>query len=35
MGDVVNAYISDMNFHHGSELVKFIYSLKTIYFSEI
>ena len=34
VGNRVNAYTSDMDFHGGSKLAKFTYPLKTIYSSE-
>ena len=35
MGNAVNAYTSDMDFHGGSKLSKLTYPLKTIYSSEV
>ena len=34
VGNAVNAYTSDMDFHGGSKLAKLTYPLKTIYSSE-
>lgn len=34
VGNRVNAYTSDMNFHGGSKLAKLTYPLKTIYSGE-
>ena len=34
MGNAVNVYTSDMDFHGGSRLAKLTYPLKTIYSSE-
>lgn len=34
VGNAVNAYTSDMDFHNGSKLSKLIYPIKTIYSSE-
>ena len=34
MGNAVNAYTSDIDFHGGSKLSKLTYPLKTIYSSE-
>ena len=35
VGNAVNAYTSDIDFHGGSKLSKLTYPLKTIYSSEV